>query len=358
MAPVNHDTQVMLMQRASFILANQPHIATLPSAPVQNFTTDLKAPLKECKVYFSPVQSGSGTPSPNNVRPITGWTSLTTYYSGENLYIPNENNKGYIKNNGTIVVDDHSTYTDLIPVVAGDIYSFRCTTLNVNGSTNRRLHGYDSSGNWVSQLKVVTTAKNTTENCNIIVTIPSGISYIRVSFRLGDTNPRVAKENAYEVNWSDSGTVYGGYVDLVRGDVVQIWKELNLSTTKWSYIASTNRFETPYLNDADRTRDLITVISDTYLSVVNQTGASFNTSIGDMAMCFNISSGRPYIVLHDSRFTSAEELIGSFSDHQMFYKLAEPIHYPVDPITLKTLRGTNNIWSSANGPIEVSYWTH
>lgn len=34
------------------------------------------APLNECLCYINPVQSGSGDPSPSNVRPITGHTEL------------------------------------------------------------------------------------------------------------------------------------------------------------------------------------------------------------------------------------------------------------------------------------------
>ena len=37
------------------------------------------APLKQLKVAFSPVQTGTGDPSPDNVRPILGWDSLNVY---------------------------------------------------------------------------------------------------------------------------------------------------------------------------------------------------------------------------------------------------------------------------------------
>ena len=43
---------------------------------------------------------------------------------------------------------------------------------------------------------------------------------------------------------------------------------------------------------------------------------------------------------------------------EIVYPLANPVHYSIDPITLKTLRGTNNIWSTANGNIELKYYTH
>lgn len=40
------------------------------------------------------------------------------------------------------------------------------------------------------------------------------------------------------------------------------------------------------------------------------------------------------------------------------YKLAEPIHHSINPQTLKTLRGTNNIWSNSNGDITIQFWRH
>ena len=36
----------------------------------------MAAPLKECKIHFNPVQEGSGDPSPDNVRPISGWNNI------------------------------------------------------------------------------------------------------------------------------------------------------------------------------------------------------------------------------------------------------------------------------------------
>ena len=45
-------------------------------AAVFSFTTDCKAPLDIIKGKITPVQSGSGTPSPQNVRPISGFSAL------------------------------------------------------------------------------------------------------------------------------------------------------------------------------------------------------------------------------------------------------------------------------------------
>jgi len=50
-----------------------------------SFNTNLSKPLKQMLIPFTPVQSGSGDPSPDNVRPITGWTGVNVYRTGVNL---------------------------------------------------------------------------------------------------------------------------------------------------------------------------------------------------------------------------------------------------------------------------------
>ena len=40
-----------------------------------------------------------------------------------------------------------------------------------------------------------------------------------------------------------SNIIYGGYIDLITGELVEEWKELDLSNINWNYINETNRFE-------------------------------------------------------------------------------------------------------------------
>lgn len=53
------------------------------------FSTDVKKALKGLSIPFAPTQTGSGDPSPSNVRPIYGLTSLNIYHSGEDTHSPN-----------------------------------------------------------------------------------------------------------------------------------------------------------------------------------------------------------------------------------------------------------------------------
>lgn len=59
---------------------------TVGPTSVATFTTLRAAPLKELLVNIDPVQSGSGDPAPDNVRPISGWDGVDVYAAGKNLY--------------------------------------------------------------------------------------------------------------------------------------------------------------------------------------------------------------------------------------------------------------------------------
>lgn len=56
------------------------------------FVTDIAKELTQCLVAFSPVQSGTSDPSPENIRPITGWTGVNVTHCGKNLYEYNADN--------------------------------------------------------------------------------------------------------------------------------------------------------------------------------------------------------------------------------------------------------------------------
>ena len=68
------------------IILNQPQLKTV-SDKLASFNTDMVAPMKNCKIYFKPIQLGSGDPSPTNVRDINGWTGLDSYVNGNKISV-------------------------------------------------------------------------------------------------------------------------------------------------------------------------------------------------------------------------------------------------------------------------------
>ena len=67
------------------IIRNNPHLVSLSDSDILNFNTDMKSRVKECKIHFSPVQA-SGTPAPDNVLPINGWSGITVNRAGVNVW--------------------------------------------------------------------------------------------------------------------------------------------------------------------------------------------------------------------------------------------------------------------------------
>lgn len=94
----------------------------LGPASIVSFNDGLKnKPLEECVVNIEPVQSGSGDPSPSNVRPISGWT-------GANIYVSPTDDPA-----------DGRTYSVTFPAAAGTVYG---GTLDVTAGTLTVTYGF------------------------------------------------------------------------------------------------------------------------------------------------------------------------------------------------------------------------
>lgn len=106
---------------------------TIGPASIISFNDGVKnKPLKECVIGIEPVQSGTGDPSPDNVRPISGWT-------GANIYV-----------SPTYDPADGRTYSVAFPTEAGTVYG---GTLDVtSGVLTVDRHGmvFDGTEVWIS----------------------------------------------------------------------------------------------------------------------------------------------------------------------------------------------------------------
>lgn len=114
--------------------------------------------------------------------------------SGVNLLNTATNITGkYISSGGVITNGDDAQYTDLIPVKAGETYV--CSLVSGRNSGNNRWHGYNANGTWVKQLTYVSTAEQQGAKLAMFATIDSGISYVRLSYGIADTEAMVKKQN-------------------------------------------------------------------------------------------------------------------------------------------------------------------
>ena len=99
-------------------------IYTEVSGAVASFETNVIAPVKNLRVTMEPVQAGSGDPSPENIRPITGRDSVTVTRTGINVW-DEEWVNGFINDSGVFTARNDIVGTkNVIPVRPNTTYRF------------------------------------------------------------------------------------------------------------------------------------------------------------------------------------------------------------------------------------------
>lgn len=247
------------------IIAAQPHIATLPAANLQQFITDVPAPIKDCKVHFSPIQTGTGTPNPNNIRPITGNTEVNITIADYNLNI----------NTTTTLTLPTTLYGGTINLITGEI------------TQNYQLFSFDGTENWETA----------------VFSTPGPSSRIMIWLDTISGHNNYDQHNNKSVYCSHFS--YGG----------------TASTTFGEY-----RYN-PVSGSPPRA----------YFAIMDPNTEHFGT----------LANFKQFLADQATNDTPVQVLI----------PLTVPKYYQINPITLKTLRGINNIWSDA-GNISLKYWTH
>lgn len=251
-----------LVEARRRILLNTPHLESL-SGSTLSFETDMVSKLKECRIHFTPIQEGSGDPSPDNVRPIVGWDGVTVNHNNNSITIP----------------------------------------------------------------------------------FPQ--------------------------------TIYGGYVDLVKGEVVEthyldvlsetvenLSNGYNTETTVFFRCQLSNNVSSPSATSqriedgmCDSLEYIIASIWNKPTEHVNQITKRYNNNSRVCMVMYNTLFG---ITDEDSNTEKNQKINAYLSENpiRFAYKLATPIIHQLTPTQLKALKGQNNIWSNANGNIEIKFWTH
>lgn len=347
-----------IIERKKSILLNTPHIVTA-SGSIASFNTDMKAPLKECKIHFLPVQSGSGDPSPDNVRPITGWTGVNACLTGNNIW-DEVLVEGALGSNGTIIGGSTRRTTSFIPVKGGSTYFFRGPSKAAYG----RIAYYDKDKNpiYVDTSTGIPIGILTARDgaCYMRVTLGSyyGTVYgndISFNYPSSDTVYHAYEGNEIQqVSFGDNGTIYGGYVDLVSGELVAeyaYWYDNGHLTPAINKYTSYNRIVYPgnQLPEMPKNSSTSTLKCNYFKSSSNAT--PWNAFFG--------STGN-FLAYIPTSFETAKQWKEYLVDNplEICYELETPITYQLTPQQLKSLKGINNIWSDANDITEVKFWKH
>lgn len=314
-------------------------------------------PVVSLTAQIVPVQSGTGDPSPDNVRPISGFTGANVYDTKKNLIDPSACQiKKYVNTHGAVTDSDDWSVTDYISVKAGQKYTLSGVTQSGWAATYSY---YDSTKTFISY--------EYTYN-NYTLTIPQGAVYVRLSlhtetpsvaqFEMGTTATAHEDYNGRTVNitWeTEAGTVYGGSLVLNQdgtADIVGTHKTRNLGTLDWQYESNVGheRFQAA-LSDVKPSGGTVASLWCSDYKVT--TAGEIYQHAYDFAVA--IHGTLPQVWVYDTRYTDATAFKAAMDGVQLVYELATPVTYHIENVELvKTLYGLNNIWCDT-GDIDLVY---
>ena len=304
-------------------------------------------PAKSLVANIVPQQSGSGTPSPENIRPISGWESVETVVSGVNVWDEEWEQGGIDNATGQNVVNTTIIRSkNYIPIKPNAKYYVKAPS-----GSGGNIFYYDCDKGFIMSIGMAV---------NLEYTVPSNACYMR--FRMagayGNTYNHDISINypstdhdyhAYTAttHTTDLGrTVFGGTVDVVSGVLTVDRAIVDISTLTWSRQTSAG------LVDRYLTTDLASVIKRTAVVMVDLMSSVLVASsdpvydrLLDGQMCVLSSTGSLYVSLNG--YSSVEEFKTALASQTICYPLATPTTHQLTPQQINTLQGVNNVWADS-----------
>lgn len=322
----------------------------------------LAKPMRKATFSIEAVQSGSGDPSPSNVRPITGWTGANCYVTGANLF-DEEWESGAISNSdGQNIASSSSirakNFIAFKPGISkitiswdaaetGSVYAL--AMLYKSDKTFSRYYGAFTKSGYVFAVNAdeeylrFYLYNKTTPIVNCMVN--HGITASPYTPYSGST---VSVEFPASV-----GTVYGGTIDPVTGEGVVTHKEVDLGSLSWMYRNG--------LFDATVTGGKLSTYSgggaEAICSQYAQKAKAYSLlSYGEMAFGNGYVNGSTCsVIIKDSDYSDTASFKTAMNGVKLVYELATPIPFTLTPQTLTPPAGDAYIWADCGGSAEVTY---
>ena len=355
----------LMQRRRELMTFEHGHWATATGG-IATFNTPFAKPLRSLKVEFSPVQEGTGDPSPDNIRPITGWTGLTAYRTGKNIWDEQWERGSYNASTGEPkdIYDSNirSKATSPIPIKPNTSYY-----VYIGKAINVRCLFYTEKDEFISAPTAVRNSIITSPPSARLMRFYVGAGYggtygnnIAINYPATATTYAPYSGTTTPVDWTtEASTVYGGYVDLVKGELVQEWYYGYTITHNTNFAIWRNGYYSFWMRNPNSTTPRALYVDGAKNAVCDILKACSNIDIynaRDYGVCVNNSGGIAWRV---EGITTVEEMQTWLEAHPLTigYKLANPIVHQLTPQQITALIGTNSIWSTANGNVTAEYWT-
>ena len=328
-------------------------------------------PFDRVETMLAPIQSGSGDPSPNNIRTISGWTGAKLTRCGKNLIggFAGKTQNGLtftINADGSVSVNGTSTaQTELsapIYLPAGNYYLSGCpaggTSSNVSGGyaqycyINGSAYKFDAGSGihlniaYAQEIYVnIVIRGGTTINKTFYPQIETG--YVKTDYEpyTGDT---------YSADFGQ--TVYGGTLDWNTGVMTVDRVIKDLTGTESIVINNSQYFKAPRFEIEMVVPGIITTQAENLNMICSHYKVAANpVNANDVnhSICGWMGGGKVY--LRDDAYSTVDEykayLAAQYSAGtpvQIAYKLATPTTIQLTPQEIKQLQGVNTLYGDGS----------
>jgi len=325
---------------------------------------------------FAPYQEGSGDASPENIRPIHGWTGLDIFAKGKNLVNVIQDNVVYanLGRNVSYTIENHeinfhvetegSNFVvikafKILPFMLGMQFSFNNNEKNVNDFV---LSCSEDGQNRTGIVNGIITEEHVGKWLGCRITRQQVGDYIvkdiQLEIGLVSTPYEPYNGTTTPISWqTEAGEVFGGYVDAVRGKLVAEWQSIILNgtqpinltnwrpttgTSAWLMSKSIAQPKTYSVPICDR------MVGNNYSSI-------YNGSVGITTVPGQDHSFAIRVAVEGLTTESAINAWLASNPLQVCYELETPIEYDITPATIELLKGYNNVWTNVGGNVDVTY---
>ena len=255
---------------------------------------------------------------------------------------------------GEEISESGMSLTNYIKVNEGDTY--KLTFTSKEGARTRRIYGYDVNKEPVESLAAASWVTVDT-TYSLQATIPAGTEYIRVCYKTAD-------ENIF-LEGPESSTFYGGYVDLTTGEIWETYHHLSVTAADVPKRRSYSQHESSQTSQISWFTENAFKAPNPTLYVAGSTDgfcSHIPFLVNNFAYSPKCQANNTTVDLRIAGLLTIEEFT-TWMEKNGPIDVVYPVRTPfvvatLTPQQLKALRGTNNIWSSSNGDIEVQYWIH
>lgn len=341
-------------------------------------------PAKKLTLNLVPHQSGSGDPSPDNVRPISGYDAVTVTRAGKNLLpFPYADGDGRTVSGVTYTVnaDGSVSITGTAAVATCDFYFVggrsEYAKSGLNGTFLVRLGNFEAGlALWVAEQDGSTiSVRNTpteitfSPDKNYRIFVRSSKNYainttvypmIR-SAAYSDTYEKPTGHTDFDITIpTAAGTVYGGSLEINEdgsGALMVGYATLTLNgTEEWTSSNSGMRMQTILRNGAKPNTSTQAKVGAVSTYFAERTPLeTYNGIIG-----FSIDSATPPVLAvcqTGQKDMTAESWKAYLAEHplQIVMPITSGATYTLTAEQVTTLLGDNTLWMDADGTIDLAY---